>query len=302
MKRKNPLTNKTFQEGDKREDGYIFVSYRSIKNNDGYFREDWAHPDIFKRKKLKKKSTEKRQSLLAQELKSLNKLNYRLNPYTNLKFKRGEIEKGKYFWEYRPRSIKKDGTIPEIWYSKKEFEKNLKYFKKIVNTRNLEGLNSKQEGKLLKRKNPLTGKEFISGDIREKDNYIFSNYITRIQSDGFMAENWLSPEKWKKRRIRHTLQLALKRAEIKKIPFNIDLNYLIEIFPKTSLCPILGFKMQWGKDGGKKTSPSLDRIIPEKGYVKGNVMWISDKANTIKGNASLKEHIKVVNWLKKFKR
>ena len=52
MKRKNPLTNKTFQEGDKREDGYIFVSYRSIKNNDGYFREDWAHPDIFKRRGL----------------------------------------------------------------------------------------------------------------------------------------------------------------------------------------------------------------------------------------------------------
>ena len=36
-------------------------------------------------------------------------------------------------------------------------------------------------------------------------------------------------------------------------------------------------------------SPSLDRIIPEKGYVKGNVIIVSHKANTIKSDASPKE-------------
>ena len=36
-------------------------------------------------------------------------------------------------------------------------------------------------------------------------------------------------------------------------------------------------------------SYSLDKIIPELGYVKGNVWIISNKANAIKSNASLEE-------------
>ena len=37
------------------------------------------------------------------------------------------------------------------------------------------------------------------------------------------------------------------------------------------------------------TSPTLDKIIPERGYVKGNVQVISHKANSMKRNASLDE-------------
>ena len=57
MKRINPKTGLEFKEGDLREDGYMFVSYRSLKNGNGYFREDWAHSEIFKRKKIKKMSS-----------------------------------------------------------------------------------------------------------------------------------------------------------------------------------------------------------------------------------------------------
>lgn len=34
-------------------------------------------------------------------------------------------------------------------------------------------------------------------------------------------------------------------------------------------------------------SPSLDRLIPSKGYVKGNVVVVSWRANRLKNNASL---------------
>jgi hypothetical protein len=36
-------------------------------------------------------------------------------------------------------------------------------------------------------------------------------------------------------------------------------------------------------------SPSLDRIIPDRGYVPGNVRVVSDRANRLKGKRSLSE-------------
>jgi len=45
-------------------------------------------------------------------------------------------------------------------------------------------------------------------------------------------------------------------------------------------------------------SPSLDRINPALGYVKGNVWVISFKANAIKQNATVQELELLVNNLK----
>lgn len=38
-----------------------------------------------------------------------------------------------------------------------------------------------------------------------------------------------------------------------------------------------------------KNDPSVDRIIPELGYTKGNVRVISNRANLLKNNASIEE-------------
>lgn len=56
-------------------------------------------------------------------------------------------------------------------------------------------------------------------------------------------------------------------------------------------CPLLGIKLQRGKGVGGQifSSPSLDKIRPELGYVPGNVWVISQRANTLKNNASLEE-------------
>lgn len=43
--------------------------------------------------------------------------------------------------------------------------------------------------------------------------------------------------------------------------------------------------------------PSIDRIIPELGYVKGNIAVISWRANNIKSNTTLQELESVVEWL-----
>lgn len=53
-------------------------------------------------------------------------------------------------------------------------------------------------------------------------------------------------------------------------------------------CPVLGLPLT---PGGQRsaTSPSLDRIDPDLGYLPGNVRVISDKANRLKGNRTVEK-------------
>jgi hypothetical protein len=65
------------------------------------------------------------------------------------------------------------------------------------------------------------------------------------------------------------------------------------------VCPVLGIELQTGNHTATHNSPSLDRLIPSLGYVKGNVNVISYKANTIKSDATLEELQKVTKWFSK---
>ena len=53
-------------------------------------------------------------------------------------------------------------------------------------------------------------------------------------------------------------------------------------------CPVLWIDLQVG-GGRTDSSPSLDRIIPDGGYVPGNIRVISDRANRLKGNRTIKQ-------------
>jgi hypothetical protein len=90
---------------------------------------------------------------------------------------------------------------------------------------------------------------------------------------------------------------ALKRARKEKLPFDIDIDYLNSI--RNSLCPIFGIILSWGNwdKYGRNASPSLDRIIPEYGYIKGNVCIISNLANKIKQDIGYEELYKIADWL-----
>jgi len=68
-------------------------------------------------------------------------------------------------------------------------------------------------------------------------------------------------------------------------PFNLE--YSDVIIPKK--CPILEIPIFKGNERHVANSPSLDRLVPELGYVKGNVRVISYKANTMKSDASIEE-------------
>lgn len=65
-----------------------------------------------------------------------------------------------------------------------------------------------------------------------------------------------------------------------------------------SVCPVLGIALQQspGKRPGPNT-PSMDRVIPELGYVKGNVEIISYRATRLKNDATYQELRAISVWL-----
>lgn len=75
------------------------------------------------------------------------------------------------------------------------------------------------------------------------------------------------------------------RAKRLGVPFNLTVDYLRSIH--TDVCPVLGIPLKRNV-GGNPTdnSPTLDRIVPELGYIEGNVMIISKLANQIKSSAT----------------
>ena len=64
------------------------------------------------------------------------------------------------------------------------------------------------------------------------------------------------------------------------------------------LCPILKIPLQFAAGYAQPDSPSLDRIDPAKGYVPGNVVVMSHRANRIKGDATIEELLAVISFLK----
>ena len=81
------------------------------------------------------------------------------------------------------------------------------------------------------------------------------------------------------RKVKTMWESAKVRAKKKGLDFTITTEDIV--IPEC--CPILGipFKLDNSKPF-QEDSPSLDRIDNSKGYVKGNVIVVSAKANTIK--------------------
>jgi hypothetical protein len=86
---------------------------------------------------------------------------------------------------------------------------------------------------------------------------------------------------------------AQARSKKYNLPFSITIDDIV--IPE--FCPILGIKLKFGTTADRQNSPSLDRIIPSLGYVPGNIMVISNRANIIKNNATTEELGKIYHFL-----
>jgi len=92
---------------------------------------------------------------------------------------------------------------------------------------------------------------------------------------------------------RRLVSLARYRAKRNGVPFSLTAE---DILPLPTHCPVFGTKL---RAGSSDNAPTLDRVVPSRGYIKSNVRVISAKANRIKSNATLAELKRVLEYVKK---
>lgn len=119
-----------------------------------------------------------------------------------------------------------------------------------------------------------------------REQFAEKSVYYRNHSRGFRSR---SPEKY-------LLSAAKQRAKLKGLPFNLEERDII--IP--THCPILGIELS-RSGAGERTdiSPSLDRLRPELGYVKGNISVISWRANWLKRHATSKELRAIADWMER---
>jgi len=85
--------------------------------------------------------------------------------------------------------------------------------------------------------------------------------------------------------IKYLLRQAKGRAKKSKLLFNLTEE---DIFIP-DICPVFNIPLVRGNGKTIENSPSLDRIDSNLGYVKGNIMVMSHKANRLKNNATVED-------------
>lgn len=88
-----------------------------------------------------------------------------------------------------------------------------------------------------------------------------------------------------------------ERAARKGVVFDITVAYLESITPE--VCPVFGTPFSFINNGKLSySSPSVDRLRPDQGYVRGNIRVISMKANSIKSAYTADDVARVAEWMR----
>jgi len=113
---------------------------------------------------------------------------------------------------------------------------------------------------------------------RARNRAYYQNHTKKLKADRALR-NKDAPKRM--------YQRVKSRAKLNGIPFNLEQGDIS--IPE--VCPVLGIAINanHGRQGYFRDSPSLDRIVPSRGYTKGNVRVISQRANQLKSDATLAE-------------
>lgn len=131
---------------------------------------------------------------------------------------------------------------------------------------------------------------------------IVENQLNRVNIDKKIKQSPVSrrssyrvngADRSKEQFIKHCVRAARIRAE----KLGIDFDITSEDVDIPDVCPVFGTPLVWTNKLSNDT-PSLDRLVPSKGYVKGNVAFISMRANRLKSDASVEDLERILEWIK----
>lgn len=103
------------------------------------------------------------------------------------------------------------------------------------------------------------------------------------------------------KRIAFLVKLALQRAVNMGLPFDRNLRETLGHAPFLN-CACCGKALDYrtGRgQGGRNASPSLDRLVPLRGYVEGNVKVVCLRCNRVKNNATVEDLEKILAYIQK---
>ncbi len=102
-------------------------------------------------------------------------------------------------------------------------------------------------------------------------------------------------EEYIRLRLSITYSVIKYKCDKQDLAFDFKID---DLAPFPLVCPVLEIPIDYFKKGhgGSNYSPSIDRVIPDNGYVRGNVRIISQKANRLKQNSSIDEQIQLLAY------
>lgn len=91
-------------------------------------------------------------------------------------------------------------------------------------------------------------------------------------------------------------RIARTRAKNQNVSFQIEVEDII--VPEK--CPILGIDLFFTDGKLTDNTPTLDKVKPKLGYVKGNVAVISNRANRLKSCMNKEELLSLLEYMESF--
>lgn len=135
----------------------------------------------------------------------------------------------------------------------------------------------------------------VCGQVKPKEKYPWSTSNSR---SGYyfsycktcrsvrQKENRMQRSPWKERAAK-----IARRARLAQIPYDLSGDFLEWLwYSQHSLCFYTDYNMVSDLGVGiTGNTLSVDKVVPERGYVKENVVFCTQRANTIKNNMTLEE-------------
>lgn len=144
-----------------------------------------------------------------------------------------------------------------------------------------------------KEKRSKQSKEYHQKNKERENKRMRENYAKR--KDEWKArkiEKAIADPYYFQAKVLHNGMKARSRSEVIMDSERFTVSFIEDMLRNQSKCQCCGVSFNVGYKGKKQggnDSPSLDRFIPEKGYVKGNVILICLRCNILKRDATCEE-------------